>query len=83
MPSAFKELCCPINSNSAQYHVNQLLTIISEPESVDTDTQDGKEGGEKEAETYENVSEYLSKRCCPQGGSKAEKSVLRRMLKKF
>ena len=63
--------------------MNQVPTIISEPESVDTDTQDGKEGREKEAETYENVFEYLSKRRCPQGGSKAEKIVLRRMLKKF
>ena len=46
---------------------------------MDTDTQDGKDGGEKEAETYENVFEYLTKGCYPQGASKAEKSVLRRM----
>lgn len=66
--------------------MSQLPTIISEPESVDTDTQDGKdgeEGGEKEAETYENVFEYLTKGCYPQGASKAEKSILRRMSKKF
>ena len=43
--------------------MSQLPTIISEPESADTDTQDGKDGGEKEAETYENVFEYLTKRC--------------------
>ena len=46
---------------------------------MDTDTQDGKDRGEKEAETYENVFEYLTKGCYPQGASKAEKSVLRRM----
>ena len=63
--------------------MSQLPTIISEPESADTDTQDGKDGGEKEAETYENVFEYLTKGCYPQGASKAEKNVLRRMSKKF
>ena len=66
--------------------MSQLPTIVSEPESVDTDTQDGKdreERGEKEAETYENVFEYLTKGCYPQGGSKAEKSVVRRMSKNF
>ena len=66
--------------------MSQLPTIISEPESADADTQDGKdgeEGVEKEAETYENVFEYLTKGCYPQGASKAEKSILRRMLKKF
>ena len=45
---------------------------------MDTDTQDGKdgeEGGEKEAEMYENVFEYLTKGCYPQGASKSEKSV--------
>ena len=41
-----------------------------------TDTQDGKDGGEKEAETYENVFEYLTK-----GRYPADKSVLRRMSK--
>ena len=66
--------------------MSQLPTIISEPESADADTQDGKdgeEGVEKEAETYENVFEYLTKGCYPQGASKAEKSILRRMSKKF
>ena len=29
--------------------MSQLPTIISEPESADADTQDGKDGGEKEA----------------------------------
>ena len=38
--------------------MNQLPTIISEPKSADADTQDGKDG-EKEAETYEKVLEYL------------------------
>ena len=33
--------------------MSQLPTIILEPESADADTQDGKDGGEKEAETYE------------------------------
>ena len=33
--------------------MSQLPTIISEPESADADTQDGKDGGEKEAETYD------------------------------
>ena len=59
------------------------LPIILEPESADTDAQDNKDGGEKEAETYENVFEYLTKGCHPLGTSKAEKSVLRRMSKKF
>ena len=63
--------------------MSQLPTIISEPESADADTQDGKDGGEKEAETYENVFEYLTKGCYPQRASKAEKSILRRMSKKF
>ena len=66
--------------------MSQLPTIISEPQSADADTQDGKggeEGVEKEAETYENVFEYLTKGCYPQGASKAEKSILRRMSKKF
>ena len=48
--------------------MSQLPTIISEPESADADTQDGKdgeEGVEKEAETYENVFEYLTKGCYP------------------
>lgn len=66
--------------------MSQLPTIISEPESADADTQDGKdgeEGVEKEAETYENVFEYLTKGCYPQGASKSEKSILRRMSKKF
>ena len=55
--------------------MSQLPTIISEPQSADADTQDGKdgeEGVEKEAETYENVFEYLNKGCYPQGASKAE-----------
>ena len=43
--------------------MSQLPTIISEPESADADTQDGEDGGEKEAETYENVFEYLTKGC--------------------
>ena len=60
--------------------MSQLPTIISGPESADADTQDGKDGGEKEAETYENVFEYLTKGCYPQGASKAEKSVLRRIF---
>lgn len=55
------------------------MTIILEPKSADTDTQDGKDGGEKEAETYENDFEYLTKGCYPQGASKADKSVLGRM----
>ena len=66
--------------------MSQLPTIISEPESADADTQDGKdgeEGVEKEAETYENVFEYFTKGCYPQGASKAEKSILRSMSKKF
>ena len=66
--------------------MSQLPTIISEPQSADADTQDGKdgeEGVEKEAETYENVFEYLTKGCYPQDASKAEKSILRRMSKKF
>ena len=66
--------------------MSQLPTIISEPESADADTQDGKdgkEGVEKEAETYENVFEYLTKGCYPLGASKAEKNILRRMSKKF
>ena len=66
--------------------MSQLPTIISEPESADADTQDGKdgeEGVEKEAETYENVFEYLTKGCYPQGASKSEKNILRRMSKKF
>ena len=53
----------------------QLPTIISDPESADADTQDDKDRGEKEAETYENVFEYLTKGCYPQGASKAEKST--------
>ena len=57
------------------------LPIISEPKSAEADAQDDKDGGEKEAETYENVFEYLTKGCYPQGASKAEKSVLRRMSK--
>ena len=43
--------------------MSQLPSIISEPQSADADTQDGKdeeEGVEKEAETYENVFEYLT-----------------------
>ena len=63
--------------------MNQLPTINSEPESADAGTQDGKDAEEKEAETYENVYEYLTKGCYPQGASKADKSVLRRMSKKF
>ena len=39
--------------------MSQLPTIISEPESADADTQDGRDGREEEAETYENVFEYL------------------------
>ena len=35
--------------------MSQLPTIISEPESADADTQDGKDGGEKEAETYAKI----------------------------
>ena len=82
MPSVFKELCRPMNSNSAQYHESATYHHL-EPESADADTHDGKDGGEKEAETYENVFEYLTKGCYPQGASKADKSVLRRMSKKF
>ena len=39
--------------------------------------------GKKEAETYENIFEYLIKGCYPHYASKADKSVLRRMSKKF
>ena len=78
MPSAFKELCCPINSNSAKYHEAVTYTTDSEPESTDTGTQDCKDAEEKEAK---NVYEYLTKGCYPQGASKADKSVLRRMSK--
>ena len=38
--------------------MSQLPTIISEPESVDADTQDGKDGEEKGANMYRNVFEY-------------------------
>ena len=44
--------------------MSQLPTIISEPKSADADTQDGKDRGEKEAEMYENVFEYLTKGWC-------------------
>ena len=45
--------------------MNQLPTINSEPESADAGTQDGKDAEDKEAETYENVYEYLTKGCYP------------------
>jgi len=59
MPSVFKELCRPINSNLAQ--IMSQLPIISEPKPADADAQDDKDEGEKEAETYENVLEYLTR----------------------
>ena len=34
MPSAFKELCCPINSNSSKYYESVTYTIVSECESM-------------------------------------------------
>ena len=49
MPSVFKELCRPINSNSAQYHESATYHHLGARVS-DIDTQDGKDGGEKEAE---------------------------------
>ena len=51
MPSAFKELCCLINSNSAMYQ-NEL---DSEPESTDAGTEDGKNAEDKKP----NVQECL------------------------
>ena len=57
--------------------------INSEPKSEGAGAQDGKDVEDKEATTYENVYEYLTKGCYPQGASKPEKCVLRRMSKNF
>ena len=52
-----------------------------EEEHTKEDSEEDKEASEKR--TYENVYEYLTKGCYPQGATKAEKGVLRRRAKSF
>ena len=61
-----------VNSNSAKYHKSVINTLDSEPESTDTDTQDGKDAEEKETKMYKNFYKYLTKGCYPQCASKAD-----------